>query len=83
MNRHVKLRGERHEKDDREKSVDPRFFVLGWDNREKCRLLAEEIHRLLANKQTLDEQSETVAKAIVPIAREARRRRSGSGAHGL
>lgn len=64
QNRHVKLRGERHEKDDREKSADPRFFVLGWDNRDKCRLLAEEIRLLEANKQALDQQSEHVSKSL-------------------
>ncbi|MBA3314346.1 MAG: hypothetical protein H0T47_13800 [Planctomycetaceae bacterium] len=41
--RHVKRSGHRHEKDDRERSIDPRSFVLGWDNREKCRLLADAI----------------------------------------
>lgn len=44
--RHVKARGIRHEKDDRERTADPRHFVLGWDNREKRRHLAGMIERL-------------------------------------
>ena len=39
----MKFRGVSHEKDDRDKIADPRYFVLGWDNREKRRRLAEEI----------------------------------------
>lgn len=38
--RHVKSRGQRHEKDDREHASHPSRFVLGWDNREKRRHLA-------------------------------------------
>ena len=44
--RHIKWSSERHQKDDRDRTVDPRHFVLGWDNREKKRLLAEGIARL-------------------------------------
>jgi uncharacterized protein YPO0396 len=65
--RHVKLRGERHEKDDREKSVDPRFFVLGWDNRDKCRLLAAEIERLRTSKQSLDAQTQQLANNMAQL----------------
>ncbi|EAQ78159.1 ATP-binding protein [Blastopirellula marina] len=46
QNRHVKYGKRRHEKDDRDRVVDPRNFVLGWDNRDKKRRLAEEIQRL-------------------------------------
>ena len=49
--RHVKTRGVRHEKDDREHIADPRNFVLGWDNREKRRLLADQIR---LNRDELD-----------------------------
>src|SRR3954447_785867 len=41
--RHVKFNAERHQKDDRNRTVDPRYFVLGWDNTEKKRLIAEQI----------------------------------------
>jgi len=53
-NRHVKYRGVRHEKDDRDKIADPRYFVLGWDNREKRRCLAEEIKRLREQQDDLE-----------------------------
>lgn len=43
--RHVKRGRTRHTKDDRELASNPRNFVLGWDNREKRRRLAEEIAR--------------------------------------
>jgi uncharacterized protein YPO0396 len=41
--RHLKVRGVRHEKDDRDRVADPRFFVLGWNNNEKKRRLVEHI----------------------------------------
>ena len=44
--RHMKVGGVRHEKDDRERSYDPRYFVLGWDNREKLKLLATSVQQL-------------------------------------
>ena len=53
--RHIKsANGVRHEKDDRDRTVDPRFFVLGWDNREKRRHLAGEIERLGRELEALD-----------------------------
>jgi uncharacterized protein YPO0396 len=53
--RHVKSRGVRHEKNDREDVADPRRFVLGWDNREKRRRLAEEIRNLREQHDRLDQ----------------------------
>lgn len=44
--RHVKMRGGRHEKDDREFTTDRRNFVLGWDNKSKRLHLASEVQRL-------------------------------------
>lgn len=44
--RHVKMRGGRHEKDDREQMTDRSRFVLGWDNRSKRRHLAEQISQI-------------------------------------
>jgi uncharacterized protein YPO0396 len=41
--RHLKVRGVRHEKDDRDRVADPRFFVLGWNNSDKKRRLVERI----------------------------------------
>ncbi len=54
--RHVKSGNVRHSKDDRERAADPRHFVLGWDNREKRRRLAEEVTRLGEQVQQLDAQ---------------------------
>ena len=45
-NRHVKFNPERHQKDDRTRTVDPRHYVLGWDNSEKKRRIAEHIREL-------------------------------------
>lgn len=44
--RHVKMGTHKHEKDDRDRVADPRFFVLGWDNKEKRRHLQTEVDRL-------------------------------------
>ncbi len=52
--RHIKRNDTRHEKDDRDHGVDPRRFVLGWDNREKQRVLAQSILRLQAEATRLD-----------------------------
>lgn len=52
--RHVKMRGVRHEKDDRERAADPRYFVLGWDNKEKRQHLAREIDRRDRELRQLD-----------------------------
>lgn len=54
-NRHVKYASDRHTKDDRPRAMERRFFVLGWDNREKRRLLAQRIRSLAASIVELDE----------------------------
>jgi len=56
QHRHVKIRNVRHEKDDRSRVVDPHNYVLGWDNREKRRRLAEEIERDTQVREQLDQQ---------------------------
>lgn len=45
-NRHVRFNSERHQKDDRSRAIDPRYFVLGWDNTEKKRRIAKRIEEL-------------------------------------
>jgi len=55
-NRHVKVGDDRHEKDDRDRTSDPRHFVLGWDNREKKRRLARRIESLKASILVTDEK---------------------------
>lgn len=52
--RHIKGRGTRHEKDDRDRAIDPREFVLGWDNREKRKALAENVRQLEAELSSMD-----------------------------
>src|SRR5207245_1436406 len=54
--RHIKHLGGRHEKDDREQFVDPRRYVLGWDNREKRRHLEGGIRDLRQRIELLDTQ---------------------------
>jgi uncharacterized protein YPO0396 len=53
-NRHMKLGPSRHEKDDRDRTGDPRYFVLGWDNKEKKRRLAEIIEALTKRISEID-----------------------------
>jgi uncharacterized protein YPO0396 len=65
--RHVKFRGVRHEKDDRDKIADPRYFVLGWDNQEKRRRLAEEIARLREQRDQLDRRISQVEEEVVRL----------------
>lgn len=52
--RHIKRNETRHEKDDRDNASDPRRFVLGWDNREKQRVLTESVSRLRSECEQLD-----------------------------
>jgi uncharacterized protein YPO0396 len=54
--RHVKVRSGRHEKDDRDRVADPRNYVLGWDNREKRRYLAEVVQRLRDEQGRLNQR---------------------------
>lgn len=54
QNRHMKLGPSRHEKDDRDRTGDPRHFVLGWDNKEKKRRLAETIDALTKQVSEID-----------------------------
>lgn len=62
--RHIKWRSERHEKDDRERAADPRSFVLGWDNRAKRRVLAEEITRQTEQIKLLDDRIQDFEKDL-------------------
>lgn len=51
--RHVKFNSKRHQKDDREHTINPRFFVLGWDNTEKKRRIRHHIQELESELKTL------------------------------
>lgn len=46
VNRHVKATAGRHQKDDRDRTIDPRYFVLGWDNTAKKERIARHIQEL-------------------------------------
>lgn len=52
--RHLKVRGVRHEKDDRDRVGDPRYFVLGWNNHDKKRRLVERIRDFQERRNQLD-----------------------------
>lgn len=62
-NRHMKMGKSRHEKDDRDRVADPRFFVLGWDNKEKKRRLAETIEALTHKIAQIDSQAALLDQA--------------------
>ncbi len=47
-----------HEKDDRRGLTDRRYFVLGWDNREKIRLIEQEIEERTRESDALKKQVE-------------------------
>lgn len=59
-NRHVKTGSERHSKDDRKRTIDPRHFVLGWDNREKRKRIAAEVQTL--TQQVAETEQQLVAQ---------------------
>ena len=52
----VKHSKTRHEKDDRRNVGDPRYWVLGFDNREKLALYRKQAQQLAATISDLDEQ---------------------------
>lgn len=75
--RHVKARGVRHEKDDREEVADPRNFVLGWDNREKRRVLAAEVGKLRERRDALERRVKGLEQELGTLrARQAAARRA-------
>ncbi|GHV07972.1 ATP-binding protein [Bacteroidia bacterium] len=55
INRLVK-NGTRHEKDDREQSLSKANYVLGWDNKEKIKLVRETLKELDKNIKDKDEE---------------------------
>jgi len=65
--RHVKWRDVRHEKDDRDRVADPRYFVLGWDNREKCRRLAAGIAELRQQMQQIETEIDQSDKELADL----------------
>lgn len=75
--RHVKARGGRHEKDDREEATDPRQFVLGWDNREKRQAITREVERLRERLGSLERRVKDLDRELGSLrARQAAGRRA-------
>jgi uncharacterized protein YPO0396 len=70
-NRHVKFGADRHEKDDRPRAVEPRHYVLGWNNQEKRRLITEQIRMLQAEMAGV-EQSVAAQSATLDLLRGRR-----------
>lgn len=68
-NRHVKSGHERHDKDDRETAIDPRNFVLGWDNREKKQRIAAEVGRLVQRASELDGVLDACSQKLADVQR--------------
>lgn len=60
VNCHVKFNRKRHQKDDRDRTTDPRFFVLGWNNAEKKQRIQQHIQRLNTELETLQTQLNTL-----------------------
>ncbi|MFK7817257.1 MAG: ATP-binding protein [Planctomycetaceae bacterium] len=66
QNRHTKRSRRHHQKDDRSTNENRLHFLLGWDNREKCRVLRENIATANDQLQTLRSQEselQTIADA--------------------
>lgn len=60
----IKHNASRHEKDDRRNIMDRRYYVLGWDNREKLRQLERELDDLHHNLKQLQSEIEQIGKAL-------------------
>lgn len=69
-NRHVKIGADRHEKDDRPRAVDARHYVLGWDNREKRRLMGENIRKSQSELTALDQALQGERTALDTLRRQ-------------
>lgn len=63
-NRHVKFNAQRHQKDDRDKVSDPRYYVLGWDNTDKKHRLAKRIDDLSIDLKEINEKIVAVDEQI-------------------
>lgn len=69
--RHLKSGSVRHTKDDRERVADPRYFILGWDNQEKRRRIAEEIGHHRDQIAHLDGQIEQLDERLAELRSQA------------
>jgi len=71
-NRHVKFNSQRHQKDDRDRTVNPRYFVLGWDNTEKKRHIAAHIQKLESEQKVQEESVEACSQQLEQLHRVER-----------
>lgn len=71
-NRHFKQSSSRHEKDDRNRAADPRYYILGWDNKEKKRLLAEVIKTFQSEIDHIDSQRSALDQLVEQLRRRVR-----------
>lgn len=60
----IKHSSARHEKDDRQDIHDRRYYVLGWDNRDKLRRLEEELDTLQRRVAHLAERRQTARQTL-------------------
>ena len=64
VNRHVKFNSRLHKKDDRRRTVDPRFFVLGWNNTEKKKRVKAHITKMETELGDVDSKSKRISKLL-------------------
>jgi uncharacterized protein YPO0396 len=60
----IKHNTSRHEKDDRRRLDDRRYYVLGWDNRDKLRQLETELDDLQRQVNKLNEQQDNLTQQL-------------------
>ncbi len=63
-NRHIRSNVTRHEKDDRSLGHERKYFVLGWDNREKQSALRDSLRELQRSIEQLQERDDRLVKMI-------------------
>lgn len=63
----IKFTNERHEKDDRPHITRKENFVLGWENKEKIRILQQEIRELQQQEQTVCKHIDNLNKEKLKV----------------
>jgi len=66
----IKHNTSRHEKDDRRDINNKRYYVLGWDNRDKLRQLEIELDDLQRHVDKLNEQQQTISDQLERLRRD-------------
>ena len=60
----IKSVKDKHEKDDRPHTLQKENYVLGWDNKEKIRLLQAEVRKLQEEQKQVAQQVRSIEKSI-------------------